>query len=57
MVRTPELDEVRSETISGVVRDGDAILVKGSRSIHLERLVEAIRARVDAETGQLVGAA
>ncbi|MEC9158039.1 MAG: UDP-N-acetylmuramoyl-tripeptide--D-alanyl-D-alanine ligase [Planctomycetota bacterium] len=57
VVRTPELDEVRSETISGVVRDGDAILVKGSRSIHLERLVEAIRARVDAETGQLVGAA
>ena len=48
-----ELDDGLVESISSLISTGDTVLVKGSRSMHLERVAEAIRARVDVETGEL----
>jgi UDP-N-acetylmuramoyl-tripeptide--D-alanyl-D-alanine ligase len=38
-----------AETLPGVIRPGDLVVVKGSRAIGLERLVEALL-RVSVET-------
>ena len=45
------LDEAGVAAIAAVLRTGDEILLKGSRGSRMERLVEALRARVPAEVG------
>ena len=49
----PELDDALVDSISALICTGDSVLVKGSRSMHLERVAEAIRGRVDVATGAL----
>ena len=41
-MRCPDYDPDR---IAGIVRDGDLVLVKGSRGMRTETVVEALRAR------------
>ena len=50
--RVEQLDELTVLSIASLAADGDSLLVKGSRSMKLERM-DAIRARVDVETGAL----
>lgn len=45
IVRVPELHEALLESIAALVSDGDAVLVKGSRGMALERLVEMVRTK------------
>ena len=54
VIRVPRLDELMVESIASLANDGDSLLIKGSRSMKLEQIAEAIRARVDVETGALV---
>jgi UDP-N-acetylmuramoyl-tripeptide--D-alanyl-D-alanine ligase len=44
----PEMDEEHAAEAVGGLREGDLILLKGSRRMRLERLVPAIRARFGA---------
>ena len=40
-----ETSEEAAEALAGFVREGDLVLVKGSRGVHTERVVEALRAK------------
>jgi UDP-N-acetylmuramoyl-tripeptide--D-alanyl-D-alanine ligase len=37
--------EAAAAAVAGIVRDGDLVLVKGSRGMRSEKVVEALRAR------------
>jgi UDP-N-acetylmuramoyl-tripeptide--D-alanyl-D-alanine ligase len=41
-----DLDEKRAEEVAGKLRAGDAVLLKGSRRMRLERLLPAMKAPV-----------
>jgi len=42
---TPALAENAAEFLTGFVKPGDLLLVKGSRSVKMERIVEAMLGR------------
>ena len=53
VIRVRQLEELMVESIASLACEGDSLLIKGSRSMKLEQIAEAIRARVDVKTGTL----
>lgn len=50
-VRVATLDGGEAASVAGQFRPGDAVLLKGSRGMKLERIVEALERRAGASTG------
>jgi UDP-N-acetylmuramyl pentapeptide synthase len=42
------MDEVHAPEVAAGLRDGDLVLLKGSRRMRLERLIPAVRSRFGA---------
>ena len=53
LVRLPRLDDLLAEVVSDVIGDGDAVLVKASRGMAFERIIDAARRRERANAGEL----
>lgn len=47
IVRVPSLHDDLLEAVAAVVLEGDAVLIKASRAMHLERLIDAVRANTN----------
>jgi len=53
LVHLPRLDDRLCEAVADVIDDGDAVLVKASRGMALERIIDAVRRSGEAPVGEL----
>ncbi len=53
LITRPELDEVLADTVAASIQPGDAVLLKASRGMAFERIIEAARTRGAKAPGQL----
>ena len=56
LITLPELDEVLADTVASSIQSGDAVLLKASRGMAFERIIEAARTRGAKAPGQLAQA-